>query len=197
MKPTDSIFLSGHFSQTDLETDLETSNSSSKSLSNSLSNSSSNKPVDRSEFLRTAGACALVIAMGLPIAGCSVTDSEGEEATDTPATGDNGITVSGNVVTIDLTKSGGQPLASSGGWIVSSAAGIIALNIDGTVIRAFTNRCPHQGISNQWSYSNGNLVCGAHGSVFNSQGSVTNGPADADLAEYAVSRNGSIVTITK
>lgn len=152
---------------------------------------------DRSSFLRTAGSCALVIAMGLPIAGCSVTDSEGEEPTDTPATGDNGITVNGNVVTIDLTKSGGQPLASSGGWLVSSAAGIIALNIDGTLIRAFTNRCPHQGISNQWSYSNGTLVCNAHGSAFNNSGSVTNGPADADLTEYSVSRAGNIVTITK
>jgi len=153
--------------------------------------------LDRSSFLRTAGSCALVIAMGLPIAGCSVTDSEGEEPTDTPATGDNGITVNGNVVTIDLTKSGGQPLASSGGWLVSSAAGIIALNIDGTLIRAFTNRCPHQGISNQWSYSNGTLVCNAHGSAFNNSGSVTNGPADADLTEYSVSRAGNIVTITK
>ena len=193
MKTTDSIIPSGQFSPADLETGLETSNASSESLSNT----SSYKPVDRSEFLRTAGSCALVIAMGLPIAGCSVTDSEGEEATDTPATGENGITVNGNVVTIDLTKSGGQPLASSGGWIVSSAAGIIALNIDGTLIRAFTNRCPHQGISNQWSYSNGSLICNAHGSVFNNQGSVTNGPADTDLTEYAVSRSGSIVTITK
>ena len=193
MKTTDSIIPSGQFSPADQETGLKTLNASSESLSNT----SSNKPVDRSEFLRTAGSCALVIAMGLPIAGCSVTDSEGEEATDTPATGENGITVNGNVVTIDLTKSGGQPLASSGGWIVSSAAGIIALNIDGTLIRAFTNRCPHQGISNQWSYSNGSLICNAHGSVFNNQGSVTNGPADTDLTEYAVSRSGSIVTITK
>jgi Rieske Fe-S protein len=153
--------------------------------------------LDRNSFLRTAGSCALVIAMGLPIAGCSVTDSEGEEPTDTPATGDNGITVSGNTVTIDLSKEGGQPLASSGGWLVSSAAGIIALNIDGTLIRAFTNSCPHQGISNQWNYSNGTLVCNAHGSAFNNSGSVVNGPADADLTEYSVSRDGNIVTITK
>jgi Rieske Fe-S protein len=154
--------------------------------------------VNRSEFLRTAGSCALVIAMGLPIAGCSVTDSEGEEVPDdTPATGDNGITVEGNTITIDLTKEGGQPLASSGGWLVSSAAGIIALNIDGTLIRAFTNSCPHQGVKNQWNYSNGTLVCNAHGSAFDNNGSVVNGPAESDLTEYSVSRDGNIVTITK
>ncbi|MDR9447329.1 MAG: Rieske (2Fe-2S) protein [Balneolaceae bacterium] len=156
------------------------------------------KALDRSSFLRTAGSCALVIAMGLPIAGCSVTDSEGEEVPDdTPATGDNGITVEGNTVTIDLTKEGGQPLASSGGWLVSSAAGIIALNIDGTLIRAFTNSCPHQGINNQWNYSNGTLICNAHGSAFDNNGSVVNGPAESDLTEYSVSRDGNIVTITK
>jgi cytochrome b6-f complex iron-sulfur subunit len=153
--------------------------------------------ISRSMFLRTAGSTALFASLGVPfLISCSgtVTDPDQDGSGDG---GGNGITINGNIVTIDVTKSGGQSLASAGGWLLNTSAGIIAVNLDGATIRAFTNVCTHSNCSDSWQFSNNLFICTCHDSRFNTSGEVVKGPADRDLREYEVSRNGSIITITK
>lgn len=155
----------------------------------------------RLEFLRTAGSVALFAAMGITVSACGVTNTndDSEEGGGSGGGGgtDTGVTVTGSIVTIDLTKSGGQPLAPSGGWLLNTQAGILAVNINGSVIRAFTNVCTHSGCPNSWEFGNSLFTCTCHNSKFNTAGEVVQGPATRDLDEYTVSRNGNIVTIDK
>ena len=166
----------------------------------------------RAEFLRTATPLAVVAALGIPLSSCGVTDS-GDDS-DTNVNDDNDKTddsnnnngggnsasafsVEGNTITIDTSVSGGEALASAGGWLIASEYGFLAINIDGARVRAFSDVCTHASCRNAWQFSNSTFICTCHNSVFNSSGEVVSGPADSPLPEYSASKNGDIIRITK
>ena len=102
--------------------------------------------------------------------------------------------MNGNVLTIDLGVA--TALAAPGGLLQIGSAKVVAVNVGGT-INAFTNVCPHeqQQVS---QFTNGNLVCPTHDSVFNgTTGAFVEGPARTGLTKYTTSRTGTTVTITK
>ena len=158
-------------------------------------------PYSRKEFLRTAGSAALFSALGIPfITSCDGSTTDALEDTgggDNNGGGTEGITISGNQVIIDLNSSAGAPLNSSGGWLLISDAKVLAVNVDGEVIRAFTSVCTHQGCDTSWQFSNSLFTCTCHGSQFNTSGGVERGPAAENLEEFNVSRQGDNVTIAK
>ncbi len=166
----------------------------------------------RVEFLRTATPLALIIALGIPLSSCGVTDSgdgsdlntdndnDGTGNDDSNNDGDSNtsaFSVDGNIITIDTSVSGGEALASAGGWLIASEYGFLAINIDGTRIRAFSDVCTHASCRNAWQYSNETFICTCHNSVFNASGQVVSGPANSPLPEYSASKNGDIIKITK
>jgi len=160
--------------------------------------------IDRKKFLKTAGSTALFTFLGIGFASCSSsTSSYGDNVVEnTPSNGGNGesgidISGGGNTITIDLSKNDVSALKSSGGWLLVGGANTLAVNVDGTTIRAFTSVCTHQSCSDSWTFSNQLFECTCHGSRFNTDGAVVRGPANADLAEFSVSRDGDIVTINK
>ncbi|MEX2600559.1 MAG: Rieske (2Fe-2S) protein [Balneolaceae bacterium] len=166
-------------------------------------------PVSRKQFLRTAGSTALFAALGIPFTSCGVNDSSGDP-TPPPGGGgngggnpDSGISVSGDTITIDLTKNDTSTLNSTGGWMLIGAATALVINVDGSVIRSFSSVCPHEGCTTDWSFDGGNFQCGeqaqgacGHGSQFDTDGDLVRGPATSGLTEYTVDRDGDIVTIT-
>jgi len=157
-----------------------------------------NNDVSRKDFLRTAGSTALFAALGISFVGCDVTGTPDDDTiTDPPNGSGSGITVSGNVTTIDLTKSDTSVLAGQGGWLLIGQSQLLAVNVDGDTIRAFTSVCTHAGCATSWAFSNNLFTCNCHGSQFNTSGGVVRGPASADLQEFSVERSGNIVTITK
>ena len=133
-----------------------------------------------------------VLALGLPLSAC---DGGGDGTTDPdPPAGGSGITISGNTITLDLTKSDTAGLAASGGFLVIASKRVIAINTGGTV-KAFTNVCTHQG--NPVSQFNGTqMVCPTHNSRFDTNGARVSGDASGPLRSYAATRSGSTVTIT-
>jgi len=166
----------------------------------------------RAEFLRTATPLAVVAALGIPLSSCGVTDSgddsdtnvnEDNDNTDDSNNNDGGgnsasaFSVDGNTITIDTSVSGGEALASAGGWLIASEYGFLAINIDGARVRAFSDVCTHASCRNTWQFSNSTFICTCHNSVFNSSGQVVSGPADSPLPEYSASKNGDIIRITK
>lgn len=165
-------------------------------------------PLSRAEFLQTAGKAALFAALGITAVSCSSdsgpTSVEIDEPDDvTPPDGDGnndgpGITVNGNTITIDLTKSDVSALAQSEGWIniTQSGANVIVINAAGT-FRAFDNNCPHASCRTSWEYGNTQLTCTCHNSVFSNQGQRLAGPATRGLTGFSLTRSGDILTIEK
>lgn len=148
-------------------------------------------PTDRKEFLRKAGSVALFASLGISLASCS-DSSTGPEDTD-----DSTIDVEGSAITIDLSTPAFQALQNQNGMILSLSGGFLAVNVDGNTIRAFSNVCTHAACDNDWQLPGDQFVCTCHNSVFNLNGQPISGPAQRDLPEYEVVRDGLSVTITK
>jgi Rieske Fe-S protein len=155
--------------------------------------------VSRKDFLRTAGSVALFAALGISFSACSSPTAPEADPTPNPnpPSGSNGITVNGNTVTINLNTSNTERLKSTGGWLLITSAQVIAVNVGNNTIRAFSSVCTHQGCSTNWEFSSGVFECTCHGSRFNTSGQVVRGPAELNLPEFSVNRNGDTVTITK
>lgn len=160
----------------------------------------------RKDFLKKAGSTALFAALGINfVTGCSSSptgnDSSGNEGGGDSNTGGNSsaITVSGQTTTIDLNHSDVSSLKSNGGWllITKSSANILVVNINGSTYRAFSSVCTHTGCTDSWTFSSSQFICNCHGSRFNTQGQVVNGPATSDLPEYGTSVSDDTLTITK
>ena len=192
----------------------EPSTSDSKENSNLATTKSliSGKTSSRAEFLRKATPLALISVLGIPMSSCGVTDTVDDSDLDTNDDnddtdnddsnndGNNGtsaFSVDGNTITIDTSVSGGEALASAGGWLIASEYGFLAINIDGTRVRAFSDVCTHASCRNAWQISNETFICTCHNSVFNYSGQVVSGPANSPLPEYSASKNGNIIKITK
>ncbi|MGB0347922.1 MAG: Rieske 2Fe-2S domain-containing protein [Balneolaceae bacterium] len=150
------------------------------------------KNQNRKEFLKTASSATLISILGLSFTNCSDSSTGSEE--EEPL---NGLELDGFVVTVDLSHPNFESLNSEGGTAISTIGGFLAVNIDGTTIRAFTNFCTHNRCNDQWSTSGTDFICNCHGSRFNNKGVPTQGPAQADLTEFSVSRDGSSLIINK
>ena len=172
----------------------------------------SGKTSSRAEFLRKATPLVIISALGISASSCGVTDSidgsdqdtndntddtDNNNSNNDENSGTSAFSVDGNTITIDTSVSGGEALASAGGWLIASEYGFLAINVDGTRVRAFSDVCTHASCRNAWQISNETFICTCHNSVFNYSGQVVSGPANSPLPEYSASKNGSIITITK
>ncbi|MEO7363558.1 MAG: Rieske 2Fe-2S domain-containing protein [Gemmatimonadaceae bacterium] len=107
-------------------------------------------------------------------------------------------TFTNGVVTLQLASlpaltavNGHQVLALSSG---GRRADLTVINLSGTY-RAFTSICTHEGCTVS-GYSGGRMICPCHGSEFNQNGQVVNGPAASSLREYAVTMNPTAQILT-
>ena len=160
--------------------------------------------IDRKEFLRSAGSTALFTFLGIGMIGCGNSTSAMDENIVSVTPGDNGggnsgidISNNGNTITIDLTAGDVSALNNSGGWLLITEANTLVVNVGDSLIRAFTSVCTHSGCSDSWQFSNSLFECTCHGSRFNTNGEVVRGPANSDLDEFSVTRDGDTVTINK
>jgi len=165
--------------------------------------------MDRGTFLKTAGSTALFAALGISLPGCGGGDPVAPGAPTPPVVpptdsggGTPGLSLSGNVLTVDLSNSGFAGLKSGGGWLalIRQVSGrqinLLVVNVDGTTLRAFSSVCPHQGCNNSWQYANERLRCTCHDSIFENTGRRISGPATRDLTEYPATRSGDSLSVT-
>ena len=107
---------------------------------------------------------------------------------------DEGVDPGGNNdLTINMDESSYTGLKNAGGFVVVS--GTIIVNTGGDNFVALSSICTHSGCTVGYSVQNNNFPCPCHGSVFNTNGSVANGPATQALKQYGVSREGNVLTI--
>jgi cytochrome b6-f complex iron-sulfur subunit len=98
-----------------------------------------------------------------------------------------------NDLKINMDESAYTALKNAGGFVVVS--GIIVANTDGNNYIALSSICTHNACTVGYSVQNNNFPCPCHGSVFNANGSVANGPATLPLKEYTVTKEGNVLTI--
>ena len=150
----------------------------------------------RRRFLHDAGVVIASGTIGLTVASC---DSDSNDPDPDPG-GNEAITVAGNVLSIDLTRT--SALNNAGGFLLVSSVGgasvkTVIVNTDGTNFKAFTSVCTHQQCDlNSFDADDQNLVCPCHGSRFDLTGAAVTGPATGTLQEFATSRTGDTLTVT-
>jgi len=102
---------------------------------------------------------------------------------------------SGNAVdfTIDLNSSQFSALKNPGGFIVTQGI-IVAVSTSGSYL-AVSSRCPHKGVTVEYSASKNQFICNAHNSIFASTGSRLSGPANTGLKQYQTSLSGNSLRV--
>ncbi|HTI07921.1 MAG TPA: Rieske (2Fe-2S) protein [Puia sp.] len=99
--------------------------------------------------------------------------------------------VSNDLITIPLTSFTQYPLqlVRPKGWLYAIA---VRKKEDNTY-SALLMKCTHQ--DNQLTASGSGFSCSLHGSAFNTEGTVTKGPAEKALKQYSVSADQTNLTI--
>lgn len=127
----------------------------------------------RSDFLKTLGTGSLAVCAACGMLSCS------EEEAPAP--------INGLDITINIEDAANANLKTVGGSIIKDNL-IIARTGTDTFI-ALSKSCTHAGVTVNYDHPNTRIICNAHGSIFETNGSVTKGPADRPLARYKTSFN--------
>lgn len=157
----------------------------------------------RDELSSAVSRRSFLGATGVTLIGCMFAQACGGEATG-PNTGVGepppvgSTTFANGVVTVQLSLIPALT-AANGHQVLALAsdgrrADLTIINVAGTY-RAFSSICTHQGCTVS-GYSGGRMTCPCHGSEFNQNGQVVNGPAPSPLREFAVTRNTAAQTLT-
>ena len=150
----------------------------------------------RKDFLKTSGSTALFAFLGIGFYGCTNRVTNSENVIDTE-NDEDAIQVDGNRVVLNLDHPDLEDMNSAGGWRLITSASVLAVNVDGNTIRAFTSVCTHAQCDTNWDFRDEEFICGCHLSKFNTNGEVIKGPATADLKEFDVTLDQNIATILK
>lgn len=133
--------------------------------------------VPRQQVIRGAG---LVVAAGA-LAACS--KSEEKPA----ATGDSGSSAAAKPAGDVITKTADVPVG--GGVIVGE---VVVTQPAAGDFKGFSSKCTHMGCTVN-KVADGTIDCPCHGSKFNLDGSVANGPATAPLETMAIAVKGDSI----
>jgi Rieske Fe-S protein len=139
--------------------------------------------VTRREFLANVGKTAIAAAVVSPVLGF---EAEAKKAPMAP-------------ITLDVTKAEYAALAQAGGAIKipnpqDKKKPIIVSRLSETSVAAYSSKCTHFGCEVPLP-ANNEIKCQCHGSMFDAAGKVTHGPASKDLAQFAATIEGSIITV--
>jgi len=101
---------------------------------------------------------------------------------------------------IELTIDSENPLNLTGGILLlvynNGDNGVLLQRISAAEIKAITAVCTHEGcIIDLFSTEENNLGCPCHGSKFNLNGGVVQGPADAPLKTFSTTFENNLLTI--
>lgn len=125
--------------------------------------------MNRSEFLKTLGTGSLAVCAACGMVSCS------DESVEPAPAGSFDIT-------INIDDSPYANLKNVGGSVIKDNL-IIARTGTDTFI-ALSKSCTHAGITVNYDHPNSRIICNAHGSIFETNGTVTQGPASRPLTKY-------------
>lgn len=154
--------------------------------------------MERKEFLNLVGISVGAVILQNCMSGCTKaadpTPAVKPPVTPPPAGGGGTSTVSGLTgnnslakgaidFTVDITVKDFEILKTNGQAIITGDV-IIARTKTGDFL-VVENACTHQGTPVDFVSDNATFKCNNHGSIFDSSGTVTNGPATKALKKYS------------
>jgi cytochrome b6-f complex iron-sulfur subunit len=147
--------------------------------------------MDRRDFLAWVGVGGL--ATSLPVALAACTPKTNSSGADAPA--GSGASVSGEVVgtVADLDAKG---MVLNENAAIGPALVIRQPGSTDTLI-AVNPTCPHSGCKVDWQSDQSKYVCPCHGSQFNADGSIAQGPATNPLSTYSAKIEADQVVVSK
>ena len=140
--------------------------------------------MDRKEFFVNLGKGAALVALTVCFGNCGVNSNNNPTYPSAPQNVD---------FTLDLTDQANASLNSVGGYIYQN--GIIIARVDANTYDAVSKACTHQGYTIAYQSGNKEFHCSAHGSNFDVNGKVVNGPASIALVKYNTQLNGNKLRI--
>lgn len=135
--------------------------------------------MERRDFLNNLGQAITFVCAGSLVAACS------KSATPPPTM---------QPFTIDLRSAltaVGSATVSGNVIVIRVAEGNVPSSFD-----ALSLTCTHQGCSVNYDQSRELLVCPCHGSTFNTNGDVLQGPANRPLPKYSISINNNVLSVS-
>ena len=151
--------------------------------------------MDRRSFLSWVGVGFLASSLPVAIAACtseSASESEEPAASEPVAAApprEDGFVEVGSLEDLK-TNTFLKDKEFSGGPLL-----VIQDPQDGAALIALNSTCPHQKCKVDWKQEDGLFACPCHGSKFNPDGTVANGPADAPLGKFEVKTEGDKVLV--
>ena len=152
-----------------------------------------NNYCNRREFVKDALTGIGTVAFGsfIMINQSSCSDSGPMAPTDS-----NGETS----ITVDLSLSENSGLLTGGGALALAAneldsSGMLLYRQSASTVKVYSRNCTHAGCTIEGFSSVGISSCLCHGSKFDTNGNVTNGPATNPLKQYSATIAGNMVTI--
>ena len=142
---------------------------------------------NRRLFLKKACKPLVLAALGIPVLeACST-----EEISDTPSRSSvNSPEIEKREpLIINLSNSNLSDLTKVGGWKNYTQEDLLLVRISENEIRAFDNRCPHQGNRDRWEFDGSSFTCQYH---FNSYSTSCSG----SLICYPTTFEDDILTIS-
>ncbi|KAA5547789.1 QcrA and Rieske domain-containing protein [Adhaeribacter rhizoryzae] len=142
--------------------------------------------MERKEFLSLLGSSAAALFAVGCLGGCSGSDSDDPQPSG-PGTGSGG---SGGKkdFTLNLATPANASLKTPGNALISN--GVIVAFTTASSYVAVSSTCTHEGNTIGYDAGNKKFSCPAHGSAFNENGTVLNGPASTALKQYKTTLTG-------
>ena len=152
-----------------------------------------NNYCNRREFVKDALTGIGTVAFGSFI---MINQSSCSEGSPTAPNDSNGETS----ITIDLSLSENNSLLTIGGVLALAAneldsSGMLLYRQSESTVKVYSRNCTHAGCTIGGFSSSGISSCQCHGSMFDTNGNVVNGPAAIPLNQYSATISEDIVTI--
>ena len=153
-----------------------------------------NNYCNRREFVKDALTGIGTVAFGSFI---MINQSSCSDSGPTAPTDSNGETS----FTVDLSLSENSALLTVGGALALAAneldsSGMLLYRQSESTVKVYSRNCTHAGCTIGGFSSSGISSCQCHGSMFDTNGNVINGPAAIPLNQYSATISEDIVTIT-
>ena len=149
-------------------------------------------PHTRRDFLKRSCGVAAAVALascGVSLAGCDFQPAGG-------SIGDDGISLDGNLLTLDLTRVTALQRVGGSLWLQDTA--VIVVHAPDEDFRAFSSVCAHEGnpVRNFEATDTGyQLRCSSHGWTYDLTGRPT-GFAERSIPQFPLTREGDLLRVT-
>ena len=153
-----------------------------------------NNYCNRREFVRDTLTGISTLAFGSFVI---INQSSCSDGSPTASNDNNGETS----ITVDLALSENNALLTVGGALALTgneldSSGMLLFRQSESIVKVYSRNCTHASCTIGGFSSSGISSCQCHGSMFDTNGNVVNGPAAIPLNQYSATISENIVTIT-